>query len=357
MEERMKAVTLTGVGQVELREYPKPKPGKHEVLVHMKACALCTVDQRAYRGITHNHFPSVQGHEGAGIVEAVGEEVHFIKVGDNVVLQREFCGVCHYCKENINQCLGRAQRSKEFAEHAKPGELARPIEGYLSQMAQYLTVQENKVTRISPDVPFESAALTEPVSCVIHGVNRSRLKMGEIAVVIGAGIMGLIHVQVAKLKGATVIVSEMDPARRERAKQAGADYVVDPNQVDLKQFVIEHSWGREGAEVVFDTVPISSVFEQGLSILARAGRIVAYSSQHPDIPVPVSVGTIHSRELEIIGTMGSNNEETYLATQLISRGMVRTDLLIDHIFPAERCKDAFEAAIVPGTYRVVIRMD
>lgn len=357
MEERMKAVTLTGVEQVELREYPKPQPGKHEVLVHMKACALCTVDQRAYRGVTNNHFPSVQGHEGAGIVEAVGEDVHFIQVGDHVVLQRDFCGVCHFCKEGINQCLGRAARRKEFAAQAKPGELAKPIGGFESQMAQYLAIEENKLTKISPELPYEKATLTEPISCVLHGVNRSRLKLGEVAVVIGAGIMGLIHVQVAKHKGATVIVSETDPQRQERAKKAGADFVVDPTQTDLKEFVRAHSYGREGADVVFDTVPISSVFEQGLSILARAGRIVAYSSQHPDVPIPVSVGDIHGRELEIIGTMGSNNEETYLATQMLARGMINTELLIDHVIPAQRCKEAFEKAIVPGTYRVVLQME
>ena len=357
MAEMMKAVTIVDVGKAELREYPKPVPGKHEVLVHMKACALCTVDQRAFLGVTKNHLPSVQGHEGSGIVEAVGEDVHFIHVGDHVVLEREFCGVCHYCKENINQCTGRAERRKEFEAAWKPGELAKPIGGFESQMAQYLTIQENKLTVVDPAIPCERAAVTEPVSCVIHGVNRSRLATGEVAVIIGAGIMGLLHVQIAKLKGATVIMSEPDAARREKALAAGADFVVDPTAEDLKTFVEAHSYGRGGADVVFSTVPHSSLFEQGMGVLARAGRIVAYSSQHPDVPVSVSIGQIHSREIEIIGTMGSNREETYLATQLIARGYINTDLVIDHVLPAERCQEAFEKATTPGTYRVVMQME
>lgn len=354
--EKMKAITLTGVRTVEVREYEKPVPGKHEVLVKMKACALCTVDQRAYQGVTNNKFPSVQGHEGSGIVEMIGEDVHFIQAGDHVVLQREFCGVCHYCKEGINQCLGRARRRKEFAEKWEPGKLARPLNSFETQMAQYLVIQENMLTKISPELSFEEATLTEPISCVLHGINRSRLKMGEVVVVIGAGIMGLIHVQIAKLKGATVIVSEMDEARKKRAREAGADFIVDPSKEDPVSFVKKHSYGRDGADVVFDTVPISTVFEQALEMLARAGRVVAYSSQHPDVPVPLKVGELHSKEIEIIGTMGSNNEETYMATQLLGKGMIRTDLLIDYVFEMEDCKKAFEQAIIPGTYRVVIRL-
>jgi threonine dehydrogenase-like Zn-dependent dehydrogenase len=357
MQEMMKAVTITGVKQVEVREYPKPKPGKNEVLVKIMTCALCTVDQRAYTGVTQNHFPSVQGHEGSGVVVEVGEGVRFIKVGDHVLLQRETCGICHFCKEGINQCIGRAEMRKEYAKNAKPGELAKPIAGYESQMAQYLAVRENMLTKISPEVPFERATLTEPISCVIHGINRSRLNMGEIVVIIGAGIMGLIHIQIAKLKGATVIVSETDLDRRKRAEKAGADFVINPVELDVKEFVLEHSYGHHGADVVYNTVAISTVFRQGMDLLAPAGRIVAYSSQHPDNPVPIKMGMVHNREIEIIGTLGSNHEEYYMATQLLERNMINTELLIDHIIPIEKCKDAFEKAIVPGTYRVVLKME
>lgn len=357
MAEKVKAVTLTGVGKVELREYPKPECGKGEVLIRTRAVALCTVDQRAFNGVTPIHFPAVQGHEGVGVVEAVGEGVNVIKVGDHVIMGRDLCGVCYFCKMGINQCATKNEKKKRLEEQAEEGKLFRPIGQFLSQMTQYMVAKEDSVFRIAKDVPFEQACLTEPVSCVIHSVDRSRLKLGEVAAVIGAGVMGVLTIQIAKMKGATVIVSETDAKRRERAVEAGADFVFNPLEVDGPAFVREHSYGRGGADVVFNTVAISSVFHQGMEMLAPAGRIVAYSAQHPDTPVPIKMGVVHKKEYEIIGTLGSTVAEYYTATQLLERGMIKTDLVVDHVFQMEDCQKAFEQAVVPGTYRVVIKMD
>lgn len=357
MPEMVKAITLTDVGKAEIREYPKPTCGKGEVLIRTKAVALCTVDQRAFTGVTPIHFPAVQGHEGVGVVEAVGEGVNVIKVGDHVIMGRDLCGVCHFCKMNINQCATKNMKKKLLEEQAEEGKLFRPIGQFLSQMSQYMVAREDNVTRISKDVPFEKACLTEPISCVIHSVNRSRLSLGEIAVVIGAGIMGLLTIQIAKLKGATVIACEPDAKRRERAEKVGADFVINSAEVDPVTFVKEHSYGRGGADVVFNTVAISSVFTQGMEMLAPAGRIVAYSAQHPDTPVPIKMGVVHKKEYEIIGTLGSTTSEYYIATQLLERNMINTDLVIDYVFQMEDCQKAFEQAVVPGTYRVVIKLD
>lgn len=354
MSDTFKAVTLVDTKKAEVREYPMLSCGKNEVLVRNMCCAICTVDQRAFSGITKTHYPVVQGHEGVGVVEAVGEGVTTVKVGDHVVANREFCGICYSCKTGKNQCSNRAAYKKKLAAEAKPGQLLRPIGGYLTQMSQYLVLKENTVNIIDKSIPFNRACLSEPVSCVLHGMNRSRLSIGEVCVVIGAGVMGILHVQLAKLKGATVIVSETDPNRRERAVQAGADFVFDPREEDPAAFVQSHSYGHGGADVVFNTVAISSVFQQGLDMLAPCGRIVAYSSQHPDTPVPIKMGVVHSKEYEIIGTLGSTSQEYYLATQLISRGMVNLDLVVEAEYPMDQCQQAFECAIDPHTYRVII---
>ena len=357
MAEMVKAITLTGIGQTEIREYPKPECGKGEVLIRTKAVALCTVDQRAFNGVTPIHFPAVQGHEGVGVVEAVGEGVNVIKVGDHVIMGRDLCGVCHFCKMGINQCATKNKKKQLLEEQKKDGKLYRPIGLFLSQMSEYMVAKENGVTRIAKEVPFEKACLTEPVSCVLHSTARSRLQIGEVAVVIGAGVMGILTIQIAKMKGATVIVSETEAARRERAVKAGADFVFDPRETDGVAFVKEHSYGRGGADVVFNTVAISSVFNQAIDMLAPAGRLIAYSAQHPDTPVPIKMGVVHKKELEIIGSLGSTTSEYYTASQLLERNMINTDLIVDYVFDMKDCQKAFEQSVVPGTYRVVIKMD
>lgn len=335
---------------MELREYPIPELGDTDVLIKMKACAICTVEQRNYSGVT-KRYPGSGGHEGAGVVAAVGKKVGAVQVGDHVIINRESCGYCHNCKLGEWPCLTQwANRAKAAASGSKP--TVRP-----GLMAQYAVRKEKDLTQISQATPFVQAAIAEPVSCVVRSVKRSRLTMGESVVIIGAGIMGLLHVQLAKLNGGYVIVSETDVRRRELAVQAGADVVFSPMETeDPAAFVRELTGGR-GVDVVFNTVAISSVFEQGMSFLMPTGRIVAYSSQHPDTPVPIKMGQLHSQQYEIIGTIGSTTEDFYRAVQLIETGRVNLDLVIDSTVPLERCKEAFERATVPGTYRVVLTMD
>jgi threonine dehydrogenase-like Zn-dependent dehydrogenase len=168
--------------------------------------------------------------------------------------------------------------------------------------------------------------------------------------------MGLLHTQVAKDLGARVIVSEPDVRRHERALKSGADFVIDPSKEDPVQFIKEHTGGY-GADVVFYAIANTAAFPPSMKMLDYAGRIVCYSSQHPDDPVPIKIGSVHSQEHEIIGTIGSTADDFSRAVELLEQKKLQMDLVIDHVVPFENYIDAFEKSIIPNTYRVVLTMD
>ncbi|HWQ80402.1 MAG TPA: zinc-binding dehydrogenase [Anaerovoracaceae bacterium] len=346
----MKAITFVDTGKLEMREYPIPKPEFGQALVRIMTSALCTIDQRTYSGVTTPKFPVVQGHEAMGEVVAVADGVIDIKPGDHVVIGRNQCFACRYCRRNINHCQSRKVANKKY-ENAGPDEL----KARMGFFAEYAVKDQGNLTKVSREVPTEWAAVTEPISCVVHSIKRSRLKAGETCVVIGAGIMGLLHTQIAKELGARVIVSEPDPHRQERAWQSGADFVVDPTKEDPVKFVKDHTDGF-GADVVFFAIAVSSAFPQSMEMLDHAGRIICYSSQHPNDPVPVKVGTVHSSEHEIIGSLGSTADDFSRAVELLNQNKLKMNLVIDHVVPFENYIEAFEKSIVPGTYRVVLKM-
>lgn len=344
IENKMKAVAICGEGDVKVieLEIPQPKPG--EVLIKMQAAAICTVDQRFYNGVVKGKFPMIAGHEGVGIVEKVGECVHGLKEGDIVVPGRQGCGVCKNCKTKGINCLDPTGRVN-FDFHPETR-----IYGDIGCMSEYMVKQAAHVVKIQGGDPVE-LALTEPVSCVLRSVERSRLNWTETAVVVGAGIMGLLHVQLAKLKGARVIVSEVDAKRRQKALELGADYVINPMETDPGEFV--HSVTEGGADVVFNTVAISKVFAQAFDMIGVMGRIVAYSNQHPDIPVPIEIGKLHKKQYEIIGTNGSSVQDFYYAAKLIESGSLKLGALVDSVYSKEECGKAFERACKPDSYRCV----
>ncbi|MHB8089979.1 MAG: zinc-dependent alcohol dehydrogenase, partial [Anaerolineaceae bacterium] len=268
---RMKAVVMTNVGNIELHEYDVPQPAADEVLIQTKSNSICTVDQRPYRGLVHEDFPRVAGHEGSGIIVSVGACVKSFKVGDRVAIFRNRCGICQNCILGIARCLSggdpHARAKKTYTMEDPNG-----LEG---SFAQYVVRKESGIYKIADTTPYEFASLTEPLSDVVKSVRRSRLCAGETCVIIGAGIMGLLHTQVAKNVGARVIVSEIDAIRRENAKEAGADIVINPQEVDPVKFVMDLTNGR-GVDVVFFAIAISKAFEQCYALLSNAGRIMIY---------------------------------------------------------------------------------
>lgn len=344
----MKAAVFTDVGKVEIKEIEKPVPQKGEVLVKVKACALCTWEQRIFKGISHVSFPFIGGHEVAGEIEKIGEAVNKErwKIGQKVALRLlTSCGECYYCRigaHNLCEMIGKKEESG----------LPYPGPGGLSE---YLVVSPTKLFKLANDIPFEIGALSEPLACVIHSVERANIELGDDVVIIGAGVMGLFHVMIAKIRGARVIVSEINSERQKLAKQLGADEIINPLGKDPVEEVKKLTGGR-GADVVINTTPVSKVAETAVQIAGKRGRVIFYSSQHPDYPIQISPDWVHNSEIVITGSVSPGITDFYRATKLLSSKIVKPQPLISEIVPFEKIEEAFKKAIDPQNYRIVVQL-
>lgn len=353
MNEKMKAVAVTDLKKTEIIEVDKPQDlFPDELLIKVEAVSLCTVEQRNFLGIVDWGKPFIGGHEYAGEVVACGDYVGHFRVGDHVVGNGIFCGMCDYCHSgNSTQC----QLDDDDAHSCRP---AFDMEGGSivgGACAQYMRLPAHKAFKLDPSLPYEKAALVEPISCCLHGVNKLNIKFGDTVVIIGCGIMGIAQVQLCKLRGARVIVSELDAERRKKALRNGAQIAINPAECDPVEEVKRLTKGL-GAAAVINTTPIAAVWDQAIGMLAPKGKLLAYSSQHPDKPYGISFGKMHSKEYEFIGTVNAGVEDFVQAIRLVEFGLVNVDELTSGIYKLEDCQKAFEDASLPSTYRCVIKL-
>ena len=341
--EKMRAAVITKVGTCEIREYDRPVPAANEVLIQNKACALCTWETRVFYGIKQMKMPYVEGHEVSGVVVAKGAEVSDEwAIGEKVIVRKFWsCGHCYFCRKGFGtQCITPDPNAEKYEANG----------GF----CEYMVVPASDLFKCSQDIPFEKSALAEPISCVIHSIDKGRIDLGDDVLVIGAGIMGMLHIQLAKLRGARVIVSEIDENRRKLALEMGADIAFSPLEHDSEEYVKSLTEGR-GADVVFNTASSVAVSELTPKLVAATGRIVAYSSQHPDDPAGIRFGDLHNREYELVGSVSPSVWDFQRAAKLISMNALKLDPLIEAIYPFEQAQQAFDAA-KPGTFRIVLRI-
>lgn len=339
----MKQAVIVAPKTIEIQETVLPEIGPGEVLVKVKAVGICTFEQRFYKGVQET-YPFIGGHEICGVVEKVGASVaQKFEPGDQVVVASlTRCGECYFCRRGLDHLCSNAD------EKTVPGELWGP-----GGFSEYIVAKGYEVYKVSSKLDPAEGTVAEPLACVIRSIEKGNLFFGDTAVVIGAGIMGLLHAKLAKLKGAKVIVSEPDGVRRQKALECGADMVVDPINEDLKSIVKEATEGR-GAEAVFFTAGGSAVVEQGISLLVKGGTIVLYGSIHPVLPISVNPNNIHYDEIMITGAIKHTKESFRESAAMLSQGLIQVNDLITEQVPLEKVDYAFERAISPDTYRVIL---
>ena len=176
----------------------------------------------------------------------------------------------------------------------------------------------------------------------------------KVVVVIGCGIMGQLHAQLAAKKGACVIVSDTNEERTALALKLGAKYAVNPIKENLHDKVKEYTNGVM-AQVVFDTTPIAAVVKDAMSILANNGRLVLYSSFYPDVPVEFSPDWLHKSAVRIMGTANSNTQDFLTSTRLLSQGIIDAKPFVSEVYPVDQIKEAFESASKGDKFRVVVK--
>ncbi len=336
----MKAVYLLGPENIEVREVEKPLPGYGEVLVKVKACGICTLEQRLYAGTMKIFYPLVPGHEAAGEVVEVGDGViSDLKPGMRVALDLvNRCGECYFCRiGKSNQCINRFKKGQRV----------------LGGFAEYIIVKAKQVFAIPDSLSFEEAAFSEPIACCIHSLKKINLQLAEDILIIGAGPMGLMHVQVANAMGARVFVSDVDDNRLEIAKKLGAFAVFNPNRVDVPR-EIKHFTDGLGADACVVTTPAHVALKTGLDSISQVGRLNIYTSYSDTPSLPIDANSVHHSEKLITGSEGRTEHDFLQAVRLLSFKKVDVKSLISETYPLDRAEEGIKRAMSADTLRVLL---
>jgi L-iditol 2-dehydrogenase len=333
----MKVATVTGPGTTEVVEVPTPEAGLNDVLVRMRACGICGSDgfYIAIGGIPPRQGCTPLGHEPAGEIVEVGAEVTGIAVGDHVV---------------VNPMA------------ASGGIIGNG--GPSGALADYLLIknaQRGVSLEVIPDhIPWEVAALNEPMAVARHGVNRCRPKPGDKVVVFGAGPVGLGAVLAFKSLGvAHVVVADVIAARLEKALQVGADVVINSAEEDVIARLVElHGEGeamfpgKAGTDVYLDAAGAKPVVDTALAA-AKRGATLGIVGVHKE-PVPVEFANVMSNEITIVGSMGYPDEIFEVTKDLIANWQTYA-LIVSHAIPFDDVGEALRMAGTPGaTDKVVV---
>jgi alcohol dehydrogenase/L-iditol 2-dehydrogenase len=343
----MKAVVKYGNkdGMVELRDMPEPKVGPGEVLLEVKAAGVCGSDIEFYRhSMTYSiAVPVIQGHEFCGVVAEVGPEVKNFKVGDRVVSETAayICGQCRYCLAGeYNVCPQR----KGFGY------------GVNGAFTRWVRVPVRCLHRIPDGVPFDHAALTEPL-CVAYNalVVKSRIPLGETVAIVGPGPIGLFCLQVAKASGAgkTVVVgTKMDGKRFEIARKLGADATVNADASDPVAEVNRLTDGV-GAAVVVDAAGTSIALKTSLDIVRRNGQITKLG-WGPE-PLGFSLDPLISKAVTLQGSFSHTWRTWEMCLELIRTKQIDMESMITHRFTIEDWKTAFHLMEEKETLKALLR--
>lgn len=342
----VRTIAITAPGKVEVMSLSTPPLCGREVLVKVHAVALCTLEQRIFSGEVRMPYPCTGGHELAGEIVGMGPlvDTQLWKTGDRAAVRLLYnCGECHQCRSGrTNMC--EHSRHKPVRDGLLPGP---------GGLCDYIVVDSSQLFPIPESLPYEQACLTEPLACVVHSINRADISLADDVVVVGAGIMGQLHVRLSKMRGARVIVCEMDALRRKMALDGGADFVVDPLAQDASQTVFDILGGR-GADVVFNTVAVPGALQQAFMMVGRAGKLIQYSSVHPDAPIQVSAQSLHEGQITLTGSISPTVEDFYTANRLLSAKLIDLSPFIQKTFPFNEAASAFGLATRKGSFRVII---
>ncbi len=322
----MKAAIVYGVNDLRIEEVPKPEiVNKDDVLLKIKAVGICGSDVHILHGANpFATFPRIMGHEFVGEVEAVGSAVKSVKVGDHIVVEPiTYCGKCYACRKGMpNVC----EQLKVSGVHVDGG------------MREYVVIPEKQAHIIKKDVPWEVAVLAEPYTIAGNVTMRTQVGAGDTVVIQGAGPIGITILRMAKVKGASVLVTDMVDEKLEFAKANGADVVVNPGKENLVEAVSKWTNG-EMANIVIDAACTPKTFEICYDLVSVAGTIGVLSMS----TVPSNIPAIHFMKKQLT-VVGSRLQAYQFAPviRLIEAKKLGNDDLVTHKFKFEDIKNAFQ---------------
>lgn len=282
----MQAAVLYGKEDVKVESVAIPKIGPHDVLVRVKAALTCGTDVKVFRRGYHARMivpPAVFGHELAGDIVTVGEQVTKFKKGDRVVAGNSApCGDCYYCKRDLeNLCEDLLFNNGAYAEFIRiPGRIVR-----------------KNLYKIPAHVDYQDAALAEPLACVLRGLEESHVRAGDTVVVIGLGPIGLMFVRMAKVMGARVIAMARRDVQLQDAKRMGAAYTICLPETEDPVGVVRGLTDGRGADVVIEAVGKPEVWNLSVQLLRKGGTVNFFGGCPNETRVDLDTNLLHYSEL------------------------------------------------------------
>jgi L-iditol 2-dehydrogenase len=327
----MKTLLMSEYNHLEIADLPLPSAGRGEVLVRVEACGICGSDVHGFDGSTGRRIPPiVMGHEAAGTVETIGEGVTKYKKGDRVTFDSTiYCGECQYCKRGqINLCDNREVIGVSCGDYRRHG-----------AFAEYVLVPERIMYPLPDDFSFNEAAMLEAVSVAIHGVKVSQLEGGETALVIGAGMIGLLTMQAARAAGCKrVFISDVDATRLEMAKEVGANEVLHCSGTELLAEVMRLTGGN-GVDVALEAVGRNETVASAIDCTRKGGKVTLIGNIMPEVTLPLQKVVV--KQLRLQGSCASSGEYPE-AIELIAQGKIKVKPLITAVASLEEGPRWFE---------------
>ncbi len=343
----MKAAVYMGIDRIEVCDVPKPIVGDNEVLLKVEACAVCGSDIRIFHSGNNRVVPpQILGHEIAGRVVETGAGVTKVRVGDRVAVGADVpCGKCIYCESGIgNNCLENYAMGYQFA-----GGFAEYC--LLNEMVMHY----GPVHVIPEKISYEEAALAEPLACVINGMEKVHIRMGDTVVIIGAGPIGCMMIPVARLLGSTrVVMIDNDLKRINQAKKFEADEYIWSGEKSPVERVVQLTGGL-GADVVITANGSSGTHLDAINMAGHRARVNLFGGLAQNTTITIEPNKIHYKEMVLTGSHGSTPKQHRQALNLIASGMIDMKKYISHRYPLENITDAFASAENRDGLRVIVK--
>jgi L-iditol 2-dehydrogenase len=327
----MKALLLSKYRHLEIADLPNPIPGSGEILVKVAACGICGSDVHGYDGSSGRRIPPiVMGHEAAGRVAAVGSQVTGWAEGDRITFDSTIsCGACRYCaRGEINLCDHRRVLGVSCSDYRCNG-----------AFAEYVIVPQRIVYHLPDTLSFSEAAMLEAAAVAIHAVGLSRISPGDQALVLGAGMIGLLTLQALRAAGCTsVVVADVDASRLKLAKELGAAATLHATGDALVSEILSRTNGT-GVDVAIEAVGMDATVRAAVQSVRKGGTVTLVGNITPEVTLPLQQAV--TRQIRLQGSCASAGEYPE-AIKLLTSGAIKVKPLITAIAPLEAGPQWFE---------------
>jgi L-iditol 2-dehydrogenase len=342
----MKALVLTAYKEFEVQEFPEPAIGPRDVLVRVKACGICGSDVHGMDGSTGRRRPPiVMGHEASGTIERVGAEVKDYQLGQRVTFDSTIYNPESFFSRRgqINLCDDRRVLGVSCDDYRQHG-----------AFAELVAVPQHILYALPATMSFEQAAMVEPVSIAVHARHLTPIEPGETGVVFGAGLIGLMTIQVLKHTPlAQIIAVDLDEGKLALAREMGAAHTFNPKTTDVAAAIKEVTGGR-GADVAFEAVGIEATVRSAVASVRKGGTVTLIGNLARDVSVPLQ--QVVTRQIRLQGSCASSGEYPE-CLELIASGKVNVDRFISAEAPLEDGARWFDRLYKqePGLMKVLLK--